>query len=202
ALAAVLEAEVLDGVGEVDVRAVDARRLEGVGEHPPGRPDEGLALPVLPVARLLADEHEPGPGVPRGEDHLGGTGPQLAAPAAGRRRAQGADVTVRGHPLLGAGSLHGHGLTVGSGVPRRAPTPPCGARTVVPCAASPPWSSSCSSCSRSPARWSTAWPWPAPRTGSSWRRARSSRSPRTPRSRSTASPSSPRCWQGGSPRSA
>ena len=52
--------EVLDDIGDVDLRAVDARRFECLVEHAAGGADEGKALLVLLVAGLLADEHHLG----------------------------------------------------------------------------------------------------------------------------------------------
>ena len=49
--------EVLDHVGDVDLGAVDARRLQRLVEHAAGRSHERPALLVLLVAGLLAHEH-------------------------------------------------------------------------------------------------------------------------------------------------
>jgi hypothetical protein len=51
---------VLDGVGEVDLRSVEADAVERLGEHPARGPDERLARLVLLVAGLLADQQQPG----------------------------------------------------------------------------------------------------------------------------------------------
>jgi hypothetical protein len=51
--------------------AVYARRFERPVEEPSGGPDEGQALLVLLVARLLADEHDPCMRVPGAEHRLG-----------------------------------------------------------------------------------------------------------------------------------
>src|SRR6059058_3746512 len=59
-LAARLPLEVLDDVGDVDLAPVDASVLERLVEELSGRPDERLALQVLLVARLLADEDDVG----------------------------------------------------------------------------------------------------------------------------------------------
>ena len=58
ALAPRLVAEVLDRVGDVDVVAGDAGPLEAPVEHRAGGADERVALDVLAVAGLLADEHQ------------------------------------------------------------------------------------------------------------------------------------------------
>src|SRR5438874_4132414 len=57
-LAARLPLEVLDDIGDVDLAPVDARVLQRLVEELPGRPDERLALQVLLVAGLLADEDD------------------------------------------------------------------------------------------------------------------------------------------------
>jgi hypothetical protein len=49
--------EVLDGVGQVDVRAVDAGLPQRPVQDPPGRADERTSLLVLLIAGLLTDEH-------------------------------------------------------------------------------------------------------------------------------------------------
>jgi hypothetical protein len=58
ALAAGLPPEVLDRVGEVDVVALDATIGERLIQHMPGGANERMALLVLLVAGLLADEEE------------------------------------------------------------------------------------------------------------------------------------------------
>src|SRR6185369_10029109 len=69
-LAAQLELEVLDRVGDVDLAARDAELLERAGEKLPGRTDEGTALQILLVARLLAHEHQPGAAAAFAADRL------------------------------------------------------------------------------------------------------------------------------------
>src|SRR5438132_1267168 len=49
--------EVLDGVRDIDMPAVDARLLERLVEHASRGADERLSFPVLAIARLLSDEH-------------------------------------------------------------------------------------------------------------------------------------------------
>ena len=87
-LAAQLPLEVLDRVGDVEVLAVDARRLERAVEEASGRPDEGQPLLVLLVARLLADQHHPRVRVAGAEHRLRGVRPQRAVLAASRLLAQ------------------------------------------------------------------------------------------------------------------
>jgi len=53
--------EVLDGVREVQVIAIDARRVERAIEDFPRRADERVPRALLDVARLLADHHHAGP---------------------------------------------------------------------------------------------------------------------------------------------
>ena len=73
-----------------------------------GRSDEGRALPVLLVARLLADQHHAGVGRTGGEDRLGGRFPELAAPAVPGGRAQPVEVGVGRDEV---GRSHGSTLT-------------------------------------------------------------------------------------------
>jgi hypothetical protein len=62
---------VLDGVGEVYLAAVDARLRHRAVEELAGRTDEGLALQVLLVAGLLADEGNGGADRAFAEDGAG-----------------------------------------------------------------------------------------------------------------------------------
>jgi hypothetical protein len=57
ALAAQLPFEMLDGIGDVEMLAVDAGSLERLIEQPSGGTDERQSLLVFLVAGLLADEH-------------------------------------------------------------------------------------------------------------------------------------------------
>ncbi len=50
----------LDGIGDVDRRAVDLRRLQRPVEQLSGGPDERPPGEILLVARLLADEDDRG----------------------------------------------------------------------------------------------------------------------------------------------
>jgi len=88
ALAATDPFEVLDGVGDVDLRAVDARVLQRLVEELPGWADEGPALQVLLVAGLLADEDDLGARLALAEDGLGAGLVEVAGGAAGGGLAQ------------------------------------------------------------------------------------------------------------------
>jgi hypothetical protein len=92
-LAPLGEAEVLDRVGHVDAGAIDSGGLETFVQDAPCRPDERLAFEVLPVARLLADQHHPGSRGALPEHGLGGLFPQVARPAAGGRLTQLGDAS-------------------------------------------------------------------------------------------------------------
>src|SRR5690606_41292812 len=102
--AARLELEVLDRVGEVDPVPVDARLLDRPGEHPPGRPDERGALPVLLITGLFADEHERCIGRPGAEYGLGSVAVEGAplAPARGLPQRGQARLTIRKESLISA----------------------------------------------------------------------------------------------------
>ena len=61
---AVARRPALDDVGDVDLVARQADRLDDPGQQLPGAADERLALPVLVLARRLADEHQSASGLP------------------------------------------------------------------------------------------------------------------------------------------
>jgi hypothetical protein len=82
ALAARLPFEVLHGVGDVKRGAVDSRRFEGTVEQASRRPDKGQPAPVLLVAGLLADQHQPGARGSGAEHRLRRMLPQRAVAAA------------------------------------------------------------------------------------------------------------------------
>src|SRR5690349_5992840 len=82
------ELEVLDGVGDVYPRAIDAGRLQSLVQQAPRRPHERMSLPILLVARLLAHQHDLGPFRSFAEDGLGGMLPEIAAATPRRRLAQ------------------------------------------------------------------------------------------------------------------
>jgi hypothetical protein len=50
--------KMLDRIGDVDGRAVEAGRFERAVEHLSGRTDEGATLQIFLIARLLAHEHQ------------------------------------------------------------------------------------------------------------------------------------------------
>src|SRR5687768_13552866 len=77
-LAALLILEVLHRVGEVHVAATDARRFERDIELASRGPDERPPALVLPVTRLLADEHQRRRHWPLAEDGLRRVDPQRA----------------------------------------------------------------------------------------------------------------------------
>ena len=122
--AAGLELEVLHGVRDVGLRAVDADLFEDFVEQLPGGADERLAGLVLAVARLLADEDDAG--VPRAfpEDRLRRVLVEVAALAELGGRGQllqfvaGRD-EVRGRDLRALGGLD-HGVHSFGGVPQQA----------------------------------------------------------------------------------
>jgi hypothetical protein len=83
-LAARLEFEMFDRVGYEHRLAVDPGLRESIIENASGRTDEGLADNVFLVARLFADQHEPG--LARAlANHLGGEFIERAAGARGLR---------------------------------------------------------------------------------------------------------------------
>ena len=93
-LAARLEFEVLDRIGDIGALAVDAGIGQRPVEHRAGRPDEGLAREILLVARLLADEDEVGGRQALAEHRLGREAVERAARAGPRPRARSASSAV------------------------------------------------------------------------------------------------------------
>ena len=77
-----LPLEMLDRIRDIDGGAVDAGVGEAFVEDPSGRPDERMALLVLLIAGLLADEDHLGGPLPLPEHALGRAGPQITGPAA------------------------------------------------------------------------------------------------------------------------
>ena len=71
----------LDDIRDVDVIPRDPRLLEPAVEQPPRRTDERMTLDVLPIARLLADEHHLGLADALAHDGLRRALPQLAGAA-------------------------------------------------------------------------------------------------------------------------
>ena len=105
------ELEVLDRVGLIDQRRVDAGVLEGAGEQATGRADERLAGAVLLVAGLLAHQHDRRSGVPIAEHRLGGVFEKRTAVACFGRIAQRVEVPLLRKVAGGPGCVRccGHG---------------------------------------------------------------------------------------------
>jgi hypothetical protein len=95
--AAKLVVEMLDHVGDEHLGTLDPSPLETLVQHAPGRPDEGVALDVLAVAGLLADQHQAGVTGALAEDRLRGPLPQLAGAAPLDRLAQRRQTETRRH---------------------------------------------------------------------------------------------------------
>src|SRR5437762_6366071 len=80
-LAARLEFEMLDRIGDIGLAAIDAGIGQGAVEDFSRRPDKGLALEIFLVTRLLADKDDRRLGGTFAKDGLGGVFIELAAPA-------------------------------------------------------------------------------------------------------------------------
>lgn len=104
-LTALIEAEVLDGVGHVHLVARDARGRYRAIQQLSRRPDEGLADQIFTVAGLFADQHETRALRAFAEDDLCCVVPQLAAAAVLRSGTQLHHVGVRRHPPAGTGAV-------------------------------------------------------------------------------------------------
>src|SRR5690606_33385494 len=74
--------EVLDGIGDVGRNLVKPGLLQRLIQQAAGRPDKGLALDILDIAGLFADEHERRAGAAFAEDGLRAASPELASAAA------------------------------------------------------------------------------------------------------------------------
>src|SRR5579862_2206114 len=83
-LPARLVLEVLDGVGDVHLAAIDAGLIERTIEELAGRADEGSALVVLLKSRLLANQHDAGVGRTFTEYGLRGVLPEITSAAVAR----------------------------------------------------------------------------------------------------------------------
>src|SRR5262249_46832800 len=101
-------AEVLDGVGDVDVVPVDAGGVEGPVEHAPGRADERPPGQVLTVARLFPDEHQRGRYPALAEHGLGRVAIQVAGRASARLLLSLAEGGGGLHPVLVPGRAPPH----------------------------------------------------------------------------------------------
>src|SRR5947209_1839399 len=95
-LAALVELEVLDDVGDVDVAAVDPDLLERPVELAPGRADEGVPLAVLAIPRHLADQRQSRLLAALAEDRLRRGSIEMADAAALGRLAQRRQVARAG----------------------------------------------------------------------------------------------------------
>ena len=89
-LAAQLEAEMLDGVGDVRVALAHARFRHQLPQQPPRRADERSTFLILDVARLLADQHQRRMPRALAGHGLGRARAEVAAPAAVEVRLAGA----------------------------------------------------------------------------------------------------------------
>src|SRR5262249_21547154 len=87
-LAARFPLEVLDHVGHVNARAIDAGLLETLIEQSSRRADERSSLMIFLIAWLLADEEKIGGHRTLAEDRLRRAPPERAGAARGRRAAQ------------------------------------------------------------------------------------------------------------------
>ena len=104
------EFEMLDGVGDVDSRAVEIGFGHRAVEQLAGRADEGAAGEVLLVARLLADEHDASVGRAFAEHGLGRGLPEVAAAAVVDRGGGGLQGGVRvGGDRRGRRQVRGRG---------------------------------------------------------------------------------------------
>jgi hypothetical protein len=83
--------EVLYRVGDEDVAARNAGLLQRGIENRPRWADKRMSGQILPVARLLPDQHQVSPCRPLARNHLGGESIQRAARAFGFGRAKGAE---------------------------------------------------------------------------------------------------------------
>ena len=87
-LAAHLMLEVLHRVGDEDLFAIDARLLQRLVEHTTGWTDEGMAIEIFIVARLLANQHQRRMSRALSGNRLGGELGEIAASAGVFRFAQ------------------------------------------------------------------------------------------------------------------
>jgi hypothetical protein len=81
-LTARLEFEMLDGIGSISARAVDARVAQRSIQQKPRRPDKRMAIAVFSISRLLANQHDLGVCWTFAEYSLSRIFPQRADPAA------------------------------------------------------------------------------------------------------------------------
>lgn len=95
--AAGFQRKLLDRVGQIHAVADDARVGESAVQYAPGRSDERRALPVLHVARLLADQHDLRPRWAGAEHRLRRALIQVAPTAVGRSCSQRTQATAFGY---------------------------------------------------------------------------------------------------------
>src|SRR5258706_1873178 len=88
AFAARLPLEVLHRIGDVELRPVEARLMQRLVEDAPGGADERMALAVLDVPGLLADQHDACARTALAENGLRSVLPQGAGAAIARFFAQ------------------------------------------------------------------------------------------------------------------
>ena len=124
-----MAAPVVSGVVAVMLQAnandFDPGRLECVVQHAAGGSDEGFALPILAVARLLAHEHHARVLGPFAEDRLGGVLVEVAGATAGGLLPQSVErQLVRGLRLASSGRLNVNSLPW-PGVETTLMSPPC-----------------------------------------------------------------------------
>jgi hypothetical protein len=81
---------------------IDASRLERVVQKTPGRTDERQPLPILVIARLLADQQEPRVRRARAEHGLRRPLPQRTGATVVGRRAQASSARAPRPPEAGA----------------------------------------------------------------------------------------------------
>jgi hypothetical protein len=72
-LTAALEFEMLHGIGDIDIPALDPGFRQGAVQQLPRRPDERPPGDVFLIARLLADKGESGTRLPFSQNRLRGT---------------------------------------------------------------------------------------------------------------------------------
>src|SRR5260370_39105062 len=78
-LAALFEFEVLDGIGDVNIRPVDACLFERAGQQTAGGSDKRLPGKIFLIARLLAYHHDAGTRRAFTENRLSGVAVEFTA---------------------------------------------------------------------------------------------------------------------------
>src|SRR5207247_640664 len=108
-----LELEMLHGVGDIDLAAIDARVGERLVQESSGRPDERVARQILFVAGLLTHHHDPRAHRTLAQHRLRGIAVKVAALALLRGLPQLRNSGVRRHKWLGCNRF-GSGHRTGS----------------------------------------------------------------------------------------